>query len=166
MINVDFDASTWAFINRLAAVTATYDEHMGSPLAEDIAKVAEEYFKPMLNVRGQHTGALAASIQHTVTSRSNGWDLDYFGNFYGLYMDEGNFDPSVTLDASTFGMKAFPVDKRFGTPNFQSTIHGMGSLTPGVPTHYSEKTVEYLAEDKAADLALKRMEEFLSQVVI
>jgi hypothetical protein len=48
-----------------------------------------------------------------------------------------------------------------------TVIHPMGSFTPGVPNHYSEKTLEHLAnEGVAMDIALEGMSAFLESVVI
>lgn len=133
-------------------------------MAKELAILAENYFKPMLAVRPNHTGATESSIRHEIHMSSDGFEITYYGLLSANYMDEGNFPPGAVLAADYYGYRAFPIDKRLGQPTFARTIHGMGARTPGVPTHWSEKTVEWLADGVAADLALRHVAEFLKAV--
>jgi hypothetical protein len=137
--------------------------------SEDLAKYAEEYFKPMLNVRTnpRGNGDTKESIKHNINVHGDGFDIDFDGLLSAYYMDVGNFPAGQEMWAKSYGMSAFPVDKRFGSPIFTPVIHGMGSFTPGVPTHWSEKTVEHMASDGAAiDIAMNHFADFLREVVI
>lgn len=145
-----------------------YFDEMDKKLATEIAEIAEEYFKPMLNVRSTRTGDTARSIRHEIHTSGDEFSIEYYGLLSALYMDDGNFDPSdtrsVPLGKAT---KFFPVDARFGTYKPQTVIHGMGSLTPDAPTHWSMKTAEGLvSEGLAMDLLTENMAELLEKVVI
>lgn len=139
--------------------------HMHERLPEELAKMAEEHFKPMLSVRPEHKGELERSIRHEIRHTGEGWEVEYYGLFYGLYIDTGNFPPNQALYARDYHLGAFPIDARLGKSLYRATIHGMGSFTPGVPTHYSEKTVDWLAGGVALEVAYEKAMEFLSEVV-
>lgn len=165
MFRLELDQRSWEVINRLSESLGLWEEHMHNELSEELAKKAEEHFKPMLSVRPEHTGNLERSIRHEIRQTGDGWEVEYYGLFYGLYIDVGNFDPSTALFAADYDHRAFPVDKRLGAPYFTPIIHGMGSATPGVPTHYSEKTVDWLAGGAALEVAYEKVMEFLSEVI-
>lgn len=159
------DSRSWEVINHLANFQSSWHKHMYTELPKELAKKAEEYFKPMLAVRDKHTGQLERSIRHEVRHNGDGWEVNYFGLAYGLFVDLGNFPPDDVRYARDYGLKAFPVDQRLGEPRFLPYIHGMGAYTPGAPTHYSEKTVEWLANGPAVEVAYEHLMAFLSEVV-
>lgn len=167
-INGTWDKLSLDQADRFVAFRGSYDIFLDRT-AKELADYAVEYIKPMLNVRNnpRGNGDTAASIQSSISQSDEGFDIDFNGLLSAYYMDVGNFPPGEVLDAASYGFKAFPVDQRFGNPNFQRTIHGMGSFTPGVPTHWSEKTATHMAEDGIAiESAMKYFSEFLSEVVI
>ncbi|HDR8003426.1 TPA: hypothetical protein QCY70_004941 [Bacillus cereus] len=166
MISIRWEQSAHKQVAEFNEFHSKWD-HMNRESAQRLAKMAEEYFKPMLNVRSHRTGQTERSIEHKIKHGSDGFEIEYHGLLSALYMDEGNFPAGQTLQAPRgAAQRAFPVDSRFGSPAFSPTIHGMGSLTPGAPTHWSEKTVEYLAEGPGIDVLLHEMDAFLRQVVI
>lgn len=137
--------------------------------SDELANYAQEYFKPMLNVRSspRGNGDTKDSIKHDITHGADGFTITYSGLLSAYYMDVGNFPPGAVLAANAFGMKNFPVDARYGAKRPSAQIHGMGSFTSGVPTHWSEETVKHMANDgKALEIAIEHMAEFLNEVVI
>lgn len=165
-VTFDLDERSWRQITVLASFEPHWHDHMYDELSSRLAKDAEEYFKPMVrSVRGTGTGESEASVRHEIERSADGWDVFYYGNLGAFYMDEGNFSPDATIYRSN--QMAFPVGMREGATEFFSPyIHGMGHRTAGVPTHYSEKTAEWLESDKAASIALESMERWLDSVVI
>lgn len=167
MISFQFDERSILLVDHiLVSHERLWDTYMNTEYPRELAKKAEEHFKPMLSVRPVHTGKLEQSITHEVNNTGDGWSIDWYGLFYGLYMDVGNFDPNMTLYAADYGLKFFPVDKRLGASMKAQKIHGMGAKTKDSPTHYSEKTVEWLANSEAGELGMHYMTEFLDGLVI
>lgn len=138
--------------------------------AKDLAEYAQTYFTPMLKgVRSSPggNGDTAKSVQPSIAHNSNGFEISYNGLLSAYWLDVGNFPASQYIEASTFGLKSFPVDKRHGINMPMAKIHGMGHFTPGVPLHWSEETVKHMNDD---DIAFEIMEKwlnvFLDEVVI
>lgn len=138
--------------------------------SKDLADYAQQYFTPFLHsVRSSPSGNgdTARSVKSNITHTETGFEINYTGLISAYYMDVGNFDPGYVMTAASKGLKAFPVDRRFGTPTFSGAIHGMGYRTPGVPSHWSEETVKHMGtEGVAIEMAMKHMVEFLNEVVI
>lgn len=127
-------------------------------MAEELARISEEYFKPMLSVKPDHTGDTEKSIRHEISHTANGFDISWYGLKSANWMDEGNFPSGVAIFAEEYGLKAFPIGKRTGkTVEFSKKIRGMGSRTDGVPTHWAQKTVDWLAEEKALEIAYEML---------
>jgi hypothetical protein len=166
MFNVRLDQRSWNQINRFFEGSELWEMHMHDRLSEDLAKSAKEHMKPMLHVRPVHTGKLEQSITEQIHFNNEGFDIEFYGLLYGLWVDTGNFPPSTTIDASSYGYKAFPVDARLGASNPQRVIHGMGSQNTNAPTHYSEKTAKWLAEDEATKIGMEHLEMWLGSVVL
>lgn len=165
-LDFKWDTASTRRITQFGEFEGKWNE-MHKSSAPEIAKIAQDYFTPMLNVRSQQTGATKDSITPLIEYSSNGWKVEYWGLLSALYMDVGNFPAGETLNAKDKGLKAFPVDKRFGNPYFRQTIHGMGARTPGAPTHWSTKTVKNLAStQKVTRVAANAMKEFLRTVVV
>lgn len=164
-VKVDLDEHSWRQITHMASFETQWHEHMYNDLAARMAKDAQDYFKPMIrSKRGVGSGVSEATVRHEVDRLADGFDVLFYGNLGAYYMDEGNFSPDAIIYRTNKG--AFPVGKREGATEFFSPyIHGMGHRTTGVPTHYSEKTADWLEGDKAASLALESMERWLDSVV-
>lgn len=161
--------SSWDQADKFLAFRDDWDTFM-TKTAKELADYAQEYFKPMLNVRNnpRGNGDTKESIQSEINHSADGFDIEYTGLLSAYYMDVGNFPAGQEMWANSYGMKAFPVDQRFygkGMP-YATVIHGMGHFTSGVPTHWSEKTAEHLAEGKALEIAVDHFAEFLRGVVI
>jgi hypothetical protein len=159
--------SSWDQANKFLAFRGDWDMFMYKT-ARELAEYAQEYFKPMLNVRNnpRGNGDTKESIKAHITQSGDGFDIDFEGLLSAYYMDIGNGPPGVERWARSYGMHAFPVDQRFGSPVYATVIHGMGHYTSGVPTHWSEKTATHLAEGKALEIAVDHFAEFLREVVI
>lgn len=171
-ISIELDSKSWEVINSLVDYKSAWFRHMYDNLPVKLAKEAKDHFTPLLSARQEHRGDLERSIRYEVNKHGSGWNIDYYGLDYGRYVDSGNFPQSEVKYASSYTSKktgkklrAFPIDKRFGAPIFRPYIHGMGSHTPTAPTHYSEKTVDWLAQGKATELAFEELLAFLSQVI-
>jgi hypothetical protein len=166
-INGKWNQSSWDQADKFLAFQDDWNNFM-TKTAQELADYAQEYFKPTLNVRNnpRGNGDTKESIEAHINRKSDGFDIDYTGLLSAYYMDVGNFPAGQEMWANSYGMKAFPVDARFGSPIYSTVIHGMGHYTSGVPTHWSEKTVEHLAEGKALKIALEHFAEFLHGVVI
>lgn len=162
-----WDQKAWDQADKFLAFRDDWDSFL-MKTSKELADYAQEYFKPMLNVRNnpRGNGDTKESIKSEITMNGDGFDIEYTGLLSAYYMDVGNFPAGQEMSARSFGMKAFPVDQRFGTPNWSAVIHGMGHYTSGVPTHWSEKTAEHLAEGKAMEIAVDHFAEFLREVVI
>jgi hypothetical protein len=162
-----WNQSAWDQADKFLAFRDDWDTFM-MKTSKELADYAQEYFKPMLNVRNnpRGNGDTRESIQSEINHSADGFDIEYTGLLSAYYMDVGNFPAGAVLDAGAFGMKAFPIDQRFGPPFLSRTIHGMGHYTSGVPTHWSEKTAEHLAEGKGLEIAIDHFAEFLRGVVI
>lgn len=167
MITAELDSKSQETLNALSNFLGYWEESIHKNLPEELAKKAQEHFIPMLKVRPEGSqGNLERSIRYEIRQTGDGWEVDYHGLFYGIYMDTGNFDPRDVLNAKDYHLGAFPIDARLGHTLYKSTIHGMGSFTKDVvPTHYSEKTVEWLAEGVALEVAYHHVMEFLSGVI-
>lgn len=143
---------------------------MHTQLADELAKATIDFVKPLMHARTTvpRTNALENSLNAQKTESASGFEIDFWALYYGLYVDTGNDDLGEAF-ASTYGLKAFPVDKRLGPSyaRYAAVIHPMGSQTPEAPTHYSEKAVEWLTGDEgAAFTASKLLETWLESVVV
>lgn len=166
MFTAEFDEKSWRQITHLLEFSGTWDHHMHDELADDLAVSAMEHFKTMLHVRPEHSGDLERSIKYDIAHGGNDFEISYEGLFYGLFMDTGNFPASTQIFRDNG--KGFPISHARGQAPFMysKSIHGMGSIHPDAPTHYSEKTVKWLADDEATKLASLQLQEFLQWVVI
>jgi hypothetical protein len=166
MINLTWTEQAWNQANHFSEFESSWETFMHET-AKDMAEYAKEYIKPMLNVRTspRGNGDTARSIDYSISTTGDGLEINYTGLLSAWWMDVGNFPAGEIMRAD--GIKAFPVDKRFGTPMYKKEIHGMGHFTPGVPTHWSEETVKHMDDDGVAlEFAVKHLERFLSEVVI
>lgn len=164
MISIELDSATWKVIDSLSRFERAWHLHMYEELPKELAKKAEEHFKPMLAVRPNHRGDLKDSIRHEIHHKGDGWEVNFFGLGYGILIDVGNFPADDVLFAAEYDHIAFPADKRLGEPFFTPFIHGMGHHTTGVPTHYSEKTVQWLAQGASMEVVYDHVMRFLSEV--
>lgn len=162
---MDWDDETKVIFERIAHWYPHWYEHINHKVPEKLAHEAQKHFEPMLHVRPQTTNRLRDSIQAHIQPTGEGWKIDYYGLLHGLYIDEGNFDPGVQMFARDKGLKYFPVDARLGEKKRFQYIHGMGAKTPGAPTHFSQKTVDWLAEGKAIEIAYDHVMMFLNEVI-
>lgn len=170
VFNAHFSDLALQQVERFSAFQSTWNELLHVALAHEAYTAAMEHMKPLMHVRTDvpHTGALEASLVPHTTMRGDGFETEFYGLFYGLYMDDGNDSLGEAL-ASNYGLKTFPVDVRHGSQYYKpmSVIHPMGSHTPGAPTHYSEKTAEWLAGDSGiGEMAMKYMETWLEGVIV
>jgi hypothetical protein len=168
MLTLKWTDEAWSQAIRFLDAGLDWDRFM-EKTTKDLAEYAQEYFKPMLNVRTspQGNGQTRDSIKYNIIRSGNEFTIEYTGLLSAYYMDVGNFPPGAVLDAQGFDMHFFPVDKRFGAAKPARYIHGMGSQTPGAPTHWSSKTAIHMAEDGAAlEIALQHFSQFLHEVVI
>lgn len=141
-------------------------------LAIELAENAREHIKPFTQAIAQWngsthgTGALSQSIQDTVTLNGDGFEITFDGLFYGNYMDVGNFPAGSTIRRANG--KPFTVGARTSSSPEDITwsweIHGMGYRTPGVPTHFSEKTALWLAVNMH-DFTDEHVNTFLRELV-
>lgn len=154
-------------LSRVLRSGPLWEDHMYHELSDKLAKYAIEYMRPLMHVRSvPNTGALENSLHADVQMDGMGFEIGFLGLFYGLYVDTGN-DNLGTAYASTYGLKAFPIDRRLGSKyyNPRPVIHPMGTATPNSPTHYSDATMQHMANESAADMALRAMESFLMELV-
>jgi hypothetical protein len=168
VIDASWDSKSWEQADAFVAFGTGYD-HFLVNTSKDLAEYAQEYFKPMLNVRNnpRGNGDTKESIKYDITNPSGDFTIEYTGLLSAYYMDVGNFPAGAVLSSKAFGMNFFPIDKRFGPPFLARTIHGMGHYTPGAVTHWSEKTANHMAHDGVAlEIAMEHFAEFLDQVVI
>jgi hypothetical protein len=168
MFKIDWTPESISQKDRFLEFNSSW-ETMMEQNAHVLAEYAKEYFKPMLNVRNnpRGNGDTAESIRYDINMNGGDFEVTYNGLLSALYMDVGNFPSGSVLSADEFGLKMFPVDKRFGVAFPTKTIHGMGHFTPGVPTHWSDETVRHMADDGVAlEYAMEHLREFMSKVVI
>lgn len=166
-LELKWDDSALTTLNGLMYAHTRWENTMHKPLAQDLAKVAEDYMRPLMHVRPFFTGALEDSLKSTVTIKGDGWEVGFEGLDYGNWVDVGQ-DYDV-LYASQYGYKFFPVDRRFGAPFPAGAIHAIGKSPTSpydVPLKFSEKTLDYLANGKAVEIGEKYLSEFLDTVVI
>jgi hypothetical protein len=168
-LNIQWTEQAWTQARRFLDFEGDWDKTMYMT-SRDLTQYAQDFFTPYLHsVRSDPAGngETARSVQPQVIQTDKGFEITYIGLISAYYMDVGNFPSGAVLDASEYGLKAFPVDRRFGNPFFAKTIHGMGAKTPGAPNHWSEETVKHMGEDGVAvEIALKHMNEFFRSVVI
>jgi hypothetical protein len=169
MFKVEWDSKSVAQAKAFTDFRGDW-EYMLEHTAKDLAEYAKTYFEPMLEgVRPspKGNGDTKQSITYDISQHGTGFEVTYNGLLSAYYLDVGNFPASSVLTASQFGMKMFPVDKRFGVPFPAKEIHGMGHYTSGVPNHWSEETVRHMSDDDVAfEIAEKWMNVFLDEVVI
>lgn len=168
MINLTFDDNTWATLNRISSSMGSWNELMYTQTGNEIAEIAKEYMKPLMSVRPTKTGSAESNLRHEVTSTGDGFDINFFSNFYINYVDEGS--PFTRLFASTYGLWGFPIKTGEGTKIFRASISGVGQGNSPyafqLPTHFSERTAEHLAQTEAANIALKNMNQWISGVMM
>jgi hypothetical protein len=167
-IEATWDSRAWDQAHAFESFGHAYDNFL-IQTSKDLAEYAQEYFKPMLNVRNnpRGNGDTKESIKYDITNPNGDFEIQYTGLISAYYMDVGNFPAGTVMTAKSKGMEFFPIDKRFGPPFLSRTIHGMGHYTPGAVTHWSEKTANHLAHDGVAlEIAMEHFAEFLDSVVI
>jgi hypothetical protein len=154
-LKIDFDEFTTTFIARILTSEDAWQMHMHL-LATNMGADAREYIKPFVTAKSvwhgttHGTGAMANSVKEDVTMLGNGFWVNFDGNFYGNYLDTGNFPPGSEI-ARTSGKK-FPVGLRAGQEYadlmFKQYIHGVGNYNPSDwPAGFSVKTAQWLATD-------------------
>lgn len=168
-INVQWTDQAIAQAQRFLSFEGDWDMSMYKT-SRELAEYAQDYFTPFLkSVRSSPSGNgdTARSVKPMVQQNADGFEITYTGLISAYYMDVGNFAPGEVRYAASYGYKAFPVDRRFGNPNFMWMIHGMGARTPGVPNHWSEETAKHMSEDGVAtEIAMNHFVEFMQSVVI
>jgi hypothetical protein len=155
-IKIEFDEFTIAFIARIMVAESSWQSYMHD-FASTMGADAREYIKPFTTAKSKWngathgTGSMSESIKEDVTMIGAGFGITFDGNFYGNYLDVGNF-PADSEIARTNG-KQFPVGLRAGQSgddlNFKQYIHGVGHYDPtDWPAGFSVKTAQWLAEDQ------------------
>lgn len=167
MISLELDTKSWELLNKLYNSSSLWEQHMHHEFPKELAEAAKEHMIPMLAVRPVHNQDLERSIRYDTVHMGNVWEVNFYGFLYGLYVDQGNFPSGDVIYAASKGLRYFPVDARLPElPTYRAElIHGMGAQTTGAPTHYSEKTVDWLANGKALEVAYKYMDAFLAEVI-
>jgi len=162
------DTDGLGLLSRFMKVDSYWQPFMDA-LAKDLADLAVGHIKPMTIAQAEWngsisgTGALSNSIASNVSRDGTGFEITFDGLFYGKYMDVGNFPADSTISRAAH--KPFPVGQRSGGDvTFSWTIHGMGYRTPGVPTHFSDKTAEWLYSHME-DISDLHVETFLRELV-
>lgn len=168
MFKVNLDEHTVAQISAFLEFSESWD-HSLEAMAQELGDAAIEYMKPLMHVRPNITNAAEDALRKEVMSTGNGFTIDFYSLWYVNYVDEGS--PFEELYAYSFGLKGFPIDGRMGAAVLYSgKISGIGQGTSPyasqLPTHFSKRTEDYLAEDKANEIMFKNMVDFLDSVVI
>lgn len=167
MFTFKWDDSAWEQSNAFLSFADIYDRDM-QLLAHDLAKQAEEYFKPYLKgVRTDPagTGDTERSLKTNVVIAGEGFDITWEAYRSAEWLDVGNWSAGAQIYRTN--QKPYPVDKRFDSGIYAQAIYGMGHYTTGAVSHYSEKTVHHLVDNGIAlEAALKYFAQFLSEVVI
>lgn len=167
MIRLNLDQQSEETLNRISASMGMWDELMHQQTANEIADAAKEYMKPLMSVRPVTTGSAEKNLRHEVTEHGNGFEINFFSNFYINYVDEGS--PFTRLYAYTYGLRGFPIKTGEGGKVFRASISGVGmgnSPYAGMlPTHFSQRTSDYLSEDKATTIAFNNMMQWMSGAV-
>lgn len=168
MIEFQFDDKSWEVLNQLATSLNTWDELMHTQTGNEIADIAKEYMKPLMSVRPVTSGSAESNLRHEISETTEGFDINFFSNFYINFVDEGS--PFTRLFAYTYGLWGFPIKTGDGGKIFRASISGVGQGNSPyafqLPTHFSERTADYLAQDKAAEIVLKNMNQWISGAVI
>jgi hypothetical protein len=154
-LNIEFDEYTVKLFAKLLTAESSWQHYMNE-FATQMGQDAREYMKPFVQAKSKWagsthgTGAMADSIKEDITMLGNGFGITFDGNFYGNYLDVGNF-PADSEIARTSG-KPFPVGARAGQSSeditYSTYIHGIGHYNPADwPAHFSEKTAKWLATE-------------------
>jgi hypothetical protein len=166
MIQLGLDQQSWEVLNRMAAAAGTWDEFMHKQTANDIAEAVKEYMKPLMSVRPVTTGSAEKNLRHEVNDTGNGFDINFFSNFYINFVDEGS--PFTRIFAYTYGLWGFPIKTGDGGKIFRASISGVGQgnspYADMLPTHFSQKASDFLQE-KAADIAFQNLTQWISRAV-
>lgn len=127
--------------------TKRYMSSFMNSLSKTLAKEAENQIKPNLDAKAEWngskhgTGNLRNSLMSKVLDSGEGFDITFESLFYGIYMDVGNGDLIMPTSSDTLTVGA---RNDAGPITFAKQVGGVGSFTPGLPTHFSDKTVAYL----------------------
>jgi hypothetical protein len=123
--------------------------------------------KPLMSVRPLKTGRAEAALRSDIKPSTDGFDIDFYSNFYMNFVDEGS--PFTRIFAYTYGLWGFPIKTGEGGKIFRASISGVGlgnsPYADQLPTHFSQRTVDHLASGPAADIALKNMLQWLGGAV-
>jgi hypothetical protein len=152
---VEFNEYTASLLLRFTMFDTLWLSYM-SELAAKMGTDAREHIKPFTTAKSEWnnsthgTGSMANSVKENVTMIGSGFGITFNGNFYGNYLDVGNFPASTTI--SRPNGKQFPVGLRAGQAAKDITvtryIHGIGNYNPkDWPAHFSDKTANWLAEE-------------------
>lgn len=168
MINLQFDEQSLQVLNQISASMGTWNNLMYTQTGNEIAELAKQYMKPLMSVRSSKTGSAEQNLRHEVTITGDGFDVSFFSNFYINFVDEGS--PFTRLFASTYGLWGFPIKTGEGGKIFRASISGVGQGNSPyafqLPTHFSERTADYLAQEQGANIALKYMNQWIEGVVM
>lgn len=155
-VSIDFDDYTTQLFIKLLDQNGLWLSHM-EEFATKIGEDAREYMKPFTTAKSKWhgqthgTGSMADSIKENVTMIGTGFGVTFNGNFYGNYLDVGNFPASSTITRPNG--KRFPIGLRAGQEGedltFRYEVHGIGNYNPADwPAKFSEKTAVWLASDE------------------
>lgn len=167
MLTFEWDANAQRIIDNFFNVEAYWKEFL-KDFSYELGEQSVKYMKPMTVGKSKfYTGGqnLANSLQFHSDLIASGFDVTFEGLFYGNYMDVGNFPPEAQIARAS--KKPFPVGASrspAGEITFTRHIHGMGHYTPGVPTHFSEKTAFWL-EQEMGSLADPFINDFFKKLV-
>ena len=149
MLNIQWNPQAEQIIKNFLN-PVSYWKVFANDLSYRLGQEAIQHIKPMTHVSAYYRGneALSNSLSADNKVTNDGFEVTFQGLWYGNYMDIGNFPADVGI-TRTNG-KAFPVGLRSSQGDMSmvtwvNTIHGMGHTTPEAPTHFSEKTAEWLA---------------------
>lgn len=167
---VDLSDEAKRIVNKMLLSKVFFRDFMNQ-LSYRLGKEAVEYMRPMTEGKSafyRGNGALAKSLKFDSNVTSDGFVVTFDGLWYGNLMDVGNWSPNtayyrINRKPWTVGARTANGDQSQIT--YVKAIHGMGHTTPEVPTHFSEKTAKWLAENMH-DFADSYLTEFLRELVV
>ena len=155
-VKIEFDDFTASFFTRMMVAESNWQSYMHD-FAQTMGADAREYIKPFTTAKSKWKGAthgsgsMAESVHEDVTMTGSGFGVTFDGNFYGNYLDVGNFSASSTIQRPSG--KPFPIGYRAGQDEeditYKKYIHGIGHFNDiDWPAHFSEKTANWLATEQ------------------